>query len=134
MGIIGESKTAKPLESLCGPLREIRDGGVCRFNVFHDEVRHSVIWGEKVANAGNAGCARIAGCEFGEVLLCLVLRVQGLVVAKFDKEPFENHAASVVLLWLMTTLVFFAEPNDLRPVEDRTLCRTARRGVLDEDV
>ena len=60
-------------------------------------MRPSIVRDEKVANLGNAGCTRIASGKLGEGLLDLVLGVLGFVAVEFDKQAFEDYAASEVL-------------------------------------
>ena len=61
-------------------------------------------------------------CEFGDVLLCLVLRS---MVFMFDEIPLGDCAASEVAVRALWSLMSFTARNN--PVEDRIVCRTTLR-------
>ena len=85
-------KFAKPLESQCRLLGEVRDWRG-RKRVLHDYVRHSVVSVEEVKDLENARCAHVGHCALGDVRLRFKLRLQRIVAVKFDEGTFGDHAA-----------------------------------------
>ena len=82
----------------------------CKYSITKYAIMPSWI---RVPNLGNVGRACITSCEFEEVLIRLVLGVQGRVAIGFGKEAFECYAASVAILPSVAALEFFALPSNL---------------------